>query len=60
MSASSTQTLQEGCCGAEDLFQVFGALNKGQRGHLSRHLPCLEQGEEFILPLVAASSSRVL
>lgn len=60
MSTSSRQTLQEGCCGAEDLFQVLSALYKGQGGLLSRYSPRLEQGEEFILPLAAVSSPRGL
>ena len=59
-TSSSTQTLQEGCCGTEDLFQVLSALYKGQEGPLSRYSPCLEQGEEFVLPLAAARSPQVL
>lgn len=60
MSTSSTQTLQEGCCGAEDLFQVLSTLYKGQGGRLSRYSPSLEQVEEFVFPLAAVSSLQIL
>lgn len=56
----SLQTLQEGCCSAQGLLQVLSALYKGHGSPLCRHLPCLEESKELILPNAAGNSPRVL